>query len=463
MSNKEFEDFFKELDQNEKVAPKKNEEEDDIVFSSFFEDATTSSKKSSVKEEFAFEDETFAPPPPEEDEATVAKKEPVLQEPKVQKKAEPAKQKEAKKTSLSASQKKKKRLNTAYNWLLTIVWVSAVLAVSVFIASFALSSINDLVGFSKESKEIEITIPEGYGLSEISELLKEKGVIDEPFTFEVYARIKEMDKRLAPGTYTLNSNLGYDQIFQLLKTKEVAKNVVTVNFYEGMKLTEIAKRLEENGVCGYDEFIEAAKTESFEYEFETMMGTSEYIYYKWEGYLFPDTYEFYTNSTPRSVIAKFIDNFNKKITSEYYLRMQELGLSLEELVTLASVIQSEAAYMEDMEKVSSAFHNRLEPNSGLPYLQSDVTWFYYEQEIEPNVEDETLSDSYLSAYYTYPNYRVGLPVGPICNPGMNAIKAALYPADTNYYFFVTDKYGKFYYGSTQAEHDYNVAVADAVE
>ena len=92
---------------------------------------------------------------------------------------------------------------------MTIVWVSAVLAVSVFIASFALSSINDLVGFSKESKEIEITIPEGYGLSEISELLKEKGIIDEPFTFEVYARIKEMDKRLAPGTYTLNSKPFY--------------------------------------------------------------------------------------------------------------------------------------------------------------------------------------------------------------------------------------------------------------
>ncbi|MBQ3532037.1 MAG: endolytic transglycosylase MltG [Oscillospiraceae bacterium] len=465
MNNKEFEDFFKDLDPNEKKVPEKIEEEDDLVFSSFFEDATTSSKKSEVKEEKnAFEDDFFAPPPPEEDEEPiVVKKEPVRETVKVKPEIE-KKQPEKKKTiSDSAVKRKKKRLNTAYNWLLTIVWVSAVLAVSVFIASFALSSINDLVGFSKESKEIEITIPEGYGLSEISELLEEKGVIDEPFTFEVYARIKEMDKRLAPGTYTLNSNLGYDQIFQLLKTKEVTKNVVTVNFYEGMKLTEIAKRLEENGVCGYDEFIEAAKTESFEYEFENMMGTSEFIYYKWEGYLFPDTYEFYTNSTPRSVIAKFIDNFNKKITSEYYLRMQELGLSLEELVTLASVIQSEAAYMEDMEKVSSAFHNRLAPGSGLPYLQSDVTWFYYEQEIKPNVEDETLSDSYLSAYYTYPNYRVGLPVGPICNPGMNAIKAALYPADTNYYYFVTDKYGKFYYGSTQAEHDYNVAVADAVE
>lgn len=465
MNNKEFEDFFKDLDPNEKTVRNNIEEDDDLVFSSFFEDATSSSKKSLPAEEKPVSAEDFfAPPPPEDDdEPVIIKKEPAREIPKAKPEPEKKQPEPKKAISDSAAKRKKKRLNTAYNWLLTVVWVSAVLAVSVFIASFALSSINDLVGFSKESKEIEITIPEGYGLSEISELLKETGVIDEPFTFEVYARIKEMDKRLAPGTYTLNSNLGYDQIFQILKTKEVAKNVVTVNFYEGMKLTEIAKRLEENGVCGYDEFLEAARTESFEYEFETMMGTSELIYYKWEGYLFPDTYEFYTNSTPRSVIAKFIDNFNNKITSEYYLRMQELGLSLEELITLASVIQSEAAYMEDMEKVSSAFHNRLAPGSGLPYLQSDVTWFYYEQEIEPNVEDEALSDSYLSAYYTYPNYKAGLPVGPICNPGMNAIKAALYPADTNYYYFVTDKYGKFYYGSTQAEHDYNVAIADSVE
>ncbi len=465
MNNKEFEDFFKDLDPNEKTVRNNIEEDDDLVFSSFFEDATSSSKKSVPAEEKpVLAEDFFAPPPPEDDdEPVIIKKEPAREIPKAKPEPEKKQPEPKKAISDSAAKRKKKRLNTAYNWLLTVVWVSAVLAVSVFIASFALSSINDLVGFSKESKEIEITIPEGYGLSEISELLKETGVIDEPFTFEVYARIKEMDKRLAPGTYTLNSNLGYDQIFQILKTKEVAKNVVTVNFYEGMKLTEIAKRLEENGVCGYDEFLEAARTESFEYEFETMMGTSELIYYKWEGYLFPDTYEFYTNSTPRSVIAKFIDNFNNKVTSEYYLRMQELGLSLEELITLASVIQSEAAYMEDMEKVSSAFHNRLAPGSGLPYLQSDVTWFYYEQEIEPNVEDEALSDSYLSAYYTYPNYKVGLPVGPICNPGMNAIKAALYPADTNYYYFVTDKYGKFYYGSTQAEHDYNVAIADSVE
>ena len=461
MNSKEFEDFFKDLDPNEEPKAAPEREEDDLVFSSFFEDATSSAKKKTeVKPESSFsefDDDIFAPPPPDEEEPVAVKNEPLREIPK----PEPQNKKTVKKeiNPETARKKKKKRLNTAYNWLVTIVWVSAVLAVSVFIASFALSSINDLVGFNKESREIEITIPEGYGLSEIAELLEENGVIDEPFTFEVYARVKDMGNRLAPGKYTLNSNLGYDQIFQALKIREVPKNVVKLTFYEGLTVREIATILSDNGVCDYDEFIAAVDTEEFEYEFASMMGTDENIYLKWEGYLFPDTYEFYTDSTPRSVIAKFVDNFNNKFTSEYHLRMQELGMSLEDVITLASVIQSEAAYMEDMQKVSSVFHNRLAPNSGLPYLQSDVTYFYYTKNIEPYVDDPAASDEYLSAYYTYPNYRAGLPVGPICNPGINAIKAALYPENTNYYFFVTDLEGKFYYGATQAEHDANVIKA----
>lgn len=460
MNNKEFEDFFKNLEPD--TEPKKTPSEDeDLVFSSFFEDATSSAKKEpepvkTKNEVFEFEDDIFAPPPPEEEEPVFVK-EPVkkAEEPVPEKKKAPQKTQDED----YARKKKKKRLNTAYNWLLTVIWVSGVLATSVFIASFALSSINDLVGFSKESREVEIVIPEGYGLSEIANLLEERGIIDEPFTFEVYARVKDMETRLAPGKYTLNSNLGYDQIFQALKTKEKPKNVVTVNFYEGMTLREIATRLEENGVCGYDEFMEAAKTETFEYEFEGQMGTDEKIYLKWEGYLFPDTYEFYTDSTPRSVIAKFIDNFNNKFSAEYYLRMKELGMSLEDVITLASVIQSEAAYIADMKIVSSVFHNRLTPGSGLPYLQSDVTYFYYTENIEPYVEDETLSNDYLYAYYTYTDYRAGLPVGPICNPGINAIKAALYPDDTNYYYFVTDHDGNFYYAKTMAEHEANIIKA----
>ena len=453
MNNKEFEDFFKDLDPNDIPVVDDEDDGEDFAFSSFFEDETSSVKK---EEKIEQEPETVAPAKKElvfEEETAEPEEEDVFPDPDpepVKKKTPSAK---SKKTSVK---NKKKKYNTIYNWLITVVWVSAVLAVSVFIASFTLSSINDLVGFSKESKEVQITIPEGYDLSEIAELLKDNGVIDEPFTFEVYARVKDMDQKLDSGTFTLNSNLGYDQIFQILKRKEAAKNVVSVTFYEGMRLSDIAKRLEENGVCGYDEFMEAVKTEVFEYEFESMMGTSEYIYYKWEGYLFPDTYEFFTDSSPRSVMAKFIDNFNSKI-SGYYDRMKEMGMSLDEVITLASVIQSEAAYREDMEKVSSAFHNRLAEGSGLPYLQSDVTWFYYEQEIMPFVEDQELSDTYHTSYDTY--YKRGLPVGPICNPGINAIEAALYPANTDYYYFVTDKEGKFYYASTLAEHEANIVAA----
>ncbi|MBR5310967.1 MAG: endolytic transglycosylase MltG [Oscillospiraceae bacterium] len=461
MNNKEFEDFFKDLEPADiPLAP--DDEKEDLVFSSFFEDKTTPAHKKdeekpldTVKkqkeQEFTFEDDIFAPPPSDEEEP-VFKAAPAKEYKPEKKKEDPEKDSYAEK----ARKKKRRRLNTLYNWLVTIIWVAGVLAVSVFIASFALSSINDLVGFSKESREVEITIPEGYDLSQIAELLEKKGIIDEPFTFEVYARVKDMDQKLDSGTFVLNSNLGYDQIFQVLKRKEAAKNVVSITFYEGMKISDIAKRLDENGVCDYDEFMLAAQTETFEYEFENMMGENEYIYYKWEGYLFPDTYEFFTNSTPRSVMIKFIDNFNNKI-SGYYDRMQELGMSLDEVITLASVIQSEAAYRTDMDKVSSAFHNRLAKGSGLPYLQSDVTWFYYEQEIMPYVEDEALSDAYHTSYDTY--YKQGLPVGPICNPGLNAIEAALYPEDTNYYYFVTDREGNFYYASTLAQHEANIIAA----
>ncbi len=447
MSNKEFEDFFKDLDPMEIPAPKEDGEEDeDMVFSSFFEDKTSKKVQEEkpvqkpVKEEPVFEEDIFAPPPPKEEEAVLK----VKPEPK---------RTSSEKTSEEAKKRKKRRYNTAYNWLLTVVWVSSVLAISVFIAVFALSSINDLVGFNKESKEIKIVIPEGADLSQIAEILESNGVIDEPFTFEVYARVKNMENRLSAGTYTLNSNLGYDQIFQAIRRKENERDVVSLTFPEGMTIKEIAKLLDDNNVCKYDEFMAAVDTEVFEYEFETMMGTDEHIYHKWEGYLFPDTYEFFTNSTPRSVMVKFISNFNNKI-SGYYVRMQELGMNLDEVITLASIIQSEAAYMDDMEKVSSAFHNRLAPGSGLPLLQSDVTWFYVRNEIDPS---DDMLEEYRSYYDTY--VRKGLPVGPICNPGINAIEAALYPANTNYYYFVTDIEGNFYYASTLAEHEQNIIKA----
>lgn len=136
-------------------------------------------------------------------------------------------------------------------------------------------------------------------------------------------------------------------------------------------------------------------------------------------------------------------------------------MSLDEVITLASVIQSEAANVDDMRGVSAVFHNRLEDGSGLPYLQSDVTYFYYRDEIEPYVgSDETLDEAYHTSYDTY--YKKGLPVGPVCNPGTNAIEAALNPDMENHgqdYYFLADSSGKFYWAKTHAEHEANMAAA----
>lgn len=498
MNDKEFEEFFKELERN--TPPKEDDGEKDdneFVFSSFFEDNTTNKRKQENQKQpsvFSFEsdEEGFDPPPPEDDskeevsdlpfdvdkdetdkpknkassekllngvfgkkKEKKAKEQPPVESEQIQ---EPEEDEEP---EISEQARHKRKMKILQNWLVTIIWVSGVLAVSVFIAYFALSSINDLVGFSKTSYETQVVIPEGATLGEIADILKESGIIDEPFAFEVYAHVKNMQNKLDAGTFTLNSNLGYDQIFRAMRKKDDALQTVTLTFYEGMTATQIAKKLEENGVCGYDEFMEAVNTESFEYEFESMMGTSEYIYHKWEGYLFPDTYEFYLDSKPRSVLAKFIDNFNNKITAAYYERMQELGMSLDEVIALASVIQSEAATKDDMCGVSAVFHNRLEDGSGLPYLQSDVTYFYYRDEIEPYVaENEALDDAYHTSYDTY--YKKGIPVGPISNPGITAIEAALYPDMTNHgndYYFLADSDGNFYWARNHDEHEANMAIA----
>ena len=340
MNDKEFEEFFKSLDNSENSdSEKKNSADDEFVFSNFFEDNTTRNKDSEQsRPSLSFsEDDDFAPPPPSADDddepfapppsADEEDKEhpqPQAKEPAAEKlfgglfakkeekqkkekltpePEEPDEPEESDEQEYDPKAKEKRKKKVLMNWLTTIIWVSCVLAVSVFIAYFALSSINDLVGFSKQSHEAEVIIPEGATLGEIANILKDNGIIDEPFTFEVYARVKKMQNRLYAGTYTLNSNLGYDQIFLQLRSKELERKTVTLTFYEGMTASQIAKKLEENGVCGYDEFMEVVDTASFDYEFESMMGTSEYIYYKWEGYLFPDTYEFYLDTKPRSVLA----------------------------------------------------------------------------------------------------------------------------------------------------------------
>ncbi len=272
--------------------------------------------------------------------------------------------------------------------------------------------------------------------------------------------MKKSDNSFKAGVYQLNSNMSYDEIIIELRTGHIVEKIEKrLTFYEGMKVSEIAKLLEENFVCSAEEFITYINTDDFEYEFyEKLPENMDYRYYKLEGYVFPDTYDFFENESVESVADKFFANFDYRVSDELKARMQEMGMTIDETVILASIIQAEANSVDNMKLISSVFHNRLDSGNYMPFLQSDVTIFYVEKELIPL--DKRNDDNYYAAYNTYE--RRGLPVGAICNPGLDAIEAALYPADTDYYYFVSDKNGEFYYATTFEQHQQNVYKASQV-
>lgn len=239
------------------------------------------------------------------------------------------------------------------------------------------------------------------------------------------------------------------------ETVETTSNVVRVTFPEGSTVSQIALLLRENGVCSAAEFMAAANNplslEGFDFE----ISNAEERAFLLEGYVFPDTYEFYRNESASAALKRFLKNMQSKLTQEIKNRCDELGYTVDEILTLASIIQEEAGNPAEMGKVSSVIHNRLESRR-FPRLQCDVATFYLRDYVKPYV-DEIRYEELIELYNTY-NCE-GLPAGPITNVGMDAINAALYPDDTDYYYFVTDSDGEYYYAETWAEHLDNCDIA----
>ena len=239
------------------------------------------------------------------------------------------------------------------------------------------------------------------------------------------------------------------------ETVSTTSNVVRVTFPEGSTVSQIALLLEENGVCSAEEFMAAANNplslEGFDFNIPNP-GERAFLL---EGYVFPDTYEFYRNESATNALKRFLKNTNTKLTDEIKARCDELGYTVDEILTLASIIQEEAGNPAEMGKVSSVLHNRLESNR-FPRLQCDVATFYLRDYVKPYV-DEIRYEELIDLYNTY-NCE-GLPAGPITNVGIDAINAALYPDDTDYYYFVTDSDGEYYYAETWAEHLDNCDIA----
>ncbi len=361
---------------------------------------------------------------------------------------------------------KRKKPRKKYRVARALLITAVLVGLCCFLAYFGLQSVSDLlglnlevIGIEQEDREVKVDIPEGSSTREIANILKKAGVVDTPLTFQLYSKFKDADGKYQFGEYIFNCNMAYDEIIIALKSGNERQDVVRISFPEGLTLWEIGQKLEDADVCSAEAFVKELQTGTFDYEFmKSIPADNPLRFYKYEGYVFPNTYDFFVGEKPSSVVKKFFDSFNANITGEMYDRMEEMGMTLDETITLASIIQKEASYPEDMYAVSGVFHNRFENAEVYPQMQSDVTIFYVEKSIKPHID--TKNQEMYDAYNTYKCE--GLPVGPICNPGIDAIKAALYPDQNDYYYFLTDQNGDFYYAATMQEHEQNIRTADGV-
>ncbi len=228
---------------------------------------------------------------------------------------------------------------------------------------------------------------------------------------------------------------------------------VTIAFPEGFTVVQIAERLEENKVCSASEFIaltnNAEYIQTLGYSFTDFITNIDQRAFHLEGYIFPDTYEFYKGESAERALRRFLDNTELKITAKYKQRAEELGFTIDEIITLASIVQKESYTRDSVKNVASVLHNRLE-SSSFSRLQCDVTIHYINDFVTNSKYLTDTTSDFASAYNTYKCY--GLPAGPICNPGLASIEAALYPAETDYYYFVTDSDWNYYYSSTYDQH-----------
>lgn len=358
--------------------------------------------------------------------------------------------------------------------LATVIWLVVIVAIGVTLGRVGWVCIADLMAFGKPNQEYSITINEGDTLSDVAEKLGDAGVIRYPELFKLFAQLTGKEDRIGTGTFRLNSSLDYNALINNMTNYSTVKNIVDVTIPEGYNCAQIFKLLEAKEVCTVAELEEyAANGELSEYWFLT--GVKRGTKYCLEGYLFPNTYSFYKSDSPRRVLEKLLDAFDAQFNDRmkeaftnmqntYAKRLQSFGfsssyikehpLTLHQVVTLASIVQSETSSDNESYDIASVFYNRL-VNPDHQYLGSDATVYYAIGDYFHDKGELTASDIATDSPYNTRNHK-GLPPGPISNPGNATLYAALDPNQTSYYYFVYDANQGFHlFAQTYAEHEQN--------
>lgn len=297
---------------------------------------------------------------------------------------------------------------------------------------------------ASDSKEIEVIVPKGASTSQIADILKEKGLIKYPILFRAVSKVNRNDGLYKQGPHILNTSMEYLDIMNELKRTVIKKETTRFTIPEGFELRQIVDLLEEKKLIDREKFMHIVENEEFDYPFLKNLPKRKN---RLEGYLFPDTYEVFADSDEKQIIKKMLDRFGQVFKEKYYQRAKELGMTVDEVVTLASIVEREAMKDDERDMVAAVFHNRLKSKQ-YPLLQSCATVQYVLGERKPILTEEDTRIE--SPYNTY--IHAGLPVGPIASPGEKSIIATLYPADVDYLFFVARSDGSHVFSKTLQEH-----------
>lgn len=309
---------------------------------------------------------------------------------------------------------------------------------------------------SKNIEEKEVQIPLGSGSSQIAKILKENNLIKSELVFKIYVKINKITNFQA-GTYYLKESMALKEITEMLQTGIMHDpNQITITYLEGKPMWYLASTIADKtnnteedvyAVLANEEYIDSLIQK---YWFLTDEIKNEDIYYPLEGYLFPDTYSIANkDTTVEEIFEKMLDKMDE-VLEEYKEEIEASDYTIHEILTLASIVETEGLNNTDRKNVASVFYNRL--NLGMS-LGSDVTTYYA---IKVDMGDRDLYQNEIDAYNPYntrgPNMEGKLPVGPIASVGKESIEAAIEPNDTDYLFFVADKNGKLYFTTTNEEH-----------
>lgn len=324
--------------------------------------------------------------------------------------------------------RRRRRRSVGRTIIFTLLYVVGVIGVSILLACAGWIAANDVLALNKEAKSVTFTVTAEDSFDDVVDRLKEEGIIEYKPLFKLFASFTGGEEKVTMGTYTLNTDMDYRALLAGMSVNSATKAEVTITIPEGYTVAQIFQLLEEKGVATVEELNQVAAEHDYKFSFlqDIPMGDPNRL----EGFLYPDTYTFYTPHSPLWAINKMLVNFDTRVTDEIRANIETTGYSMRELLTIASMVEKETDG-NDRGRIASVIYNRLDnPTAGtVGFLQIDATLAYINGGHVPTESDKAIDSPYNTYMYK------GLPPAPIANPGLASIQAAINPEKTDYFYY----------------------------